>query len=169
MSLQRPSPRPANRTPPAMPAGSYPPHPSTQLTPPRSRKVKCNRLPGQEKVRIRATCPVASLSPLSYPQCQVRPIPHLPHRPISSPSSIANPKITPARWCHFAPRFDFPRSFLHAAIMSSRPPARRNAMQPSADPEASPPALGTCSLPLSLVFGCGCTSRTRADVHLCAQ
>jgi hypothetical protein len=105
-SSQRPSPRPASRTPPAMRAGPSPAPTQPPLTPPRSRKVKCNRPPGQDKVRLRPALPRAT-HPFHSARSVQSPVSlapsHLPQHCLS--------KNYPCTWVPLpAPRF--PRSSL---------------------------------------------------------
>ena len=109
-------------------------------------------------------------SPLSSPQCQVRSIPRDPPRSISSPSSIVCPKITPARGCLFASP-----PCISPAHFSSQPlcPAghQREEAQCGCPQTQRHFHQLKVRVPLVLpsIFGCGCTSRTRADVRLWAR
>ncbi|KAG9315917.1 hypothetical protein JVU11DRAFT_3568 [Chiua virens] len=96
----------------------------------RSRKVKCNRIPGQDKVRLRppsshlATHPpfISTVSGPSNPLSFLSPLPD------SSPSSIVSPKIIPARPSHYLPIL-FPRSCVPSShyVQQATSEKKRNA------------------------------------------
>ena len=104
-SSQRPSPRQENKTQPATPAGpspSLPPYADVPISLLRARKVKCNQIPGQDKVRPSPPSPRTPLISSTVPGKAASP--SLPLRcaraHCASADSTVSPRTTPARESH---------------------------------------------------------------------